>query len=541
PAQTTRLPDDTRYVALHESLAAKLSALSAVTDADAHEPSLRLSAVAAGLVSSWAPDLKQLKLDKESRGRLKRAKEAATLQPELPCTLQAVLRSYQREGFEWMTRLAHWGAGACLADDMGLGKTVQTLALLLKRAEDGPALVVAPTSVCGGWLEQAQRFAPTLQTEILTAAPDTHAWGEYTVVVVSYTMMVNHIDTLAEIPFSTVVLDEAQAIKNASTQRAKAARRLKGAFRIATTGTPIENHLGEVWSLMTFLNPGLLGTAKAFDRRFAKSSADAPQLDALRNLLKPFILRRQKRNVLKELPERTEIIIEIEPSEEEIAFSEALRRRAVDRFNKNGRSAKKSAVSLLAELTRLRQAACHPALVDENIGLSSSKLTHLTDLAKELVQGGHRMLVFSQFVSFLSHVRQAFEQNDISYQYLDGSTPRRERERSVREFQAGRGDAFIISLKAGGTGLNLTGADYVIHLDPWWNPAIDDQASSRAHRIGQKRPVTVYKLITKGSVEERVYALHGEKRNLAEKLLSGTSSAQIPDAETLLALLQETR
>ena len=510
--------DDSRFLALSDSLLNKLNALSAAkTDHDneaAEGQDVALHPLVAGVVAGWAPQLKAIQIDRKAKKRLRRAQEATTLALALPPTLEAALRPYQEEGFQWLARLSHWDAGACLADDMGLGKTVQALALLLHRAELGPALVVAPTSVCSGWMHEAARFAPTLTCFVLTGAPDpASTWSPYDVVVVSYTMMTNHIDLLAEMSFATIVLDEAQAIKNAATQRAKAARRLKGAFRMATTGTPIENHLGELWSLMSFLNPGLLGTAKVFDRRFGRGLGkdERPErIEQLKSLMAPFVLRRRKREVLKDLPPRTEVVIEIEPSAEEKAFSEALRQRALERVN-DRESARTSAVTLLTELTRLRQAACHPALVDPNVGLPSSKLEHLIELVRNLIDGGHRMLVFSQFVTFLSHVRKRFDEAGVRYQYLDGSTPRAERDRAVRAFQAGEADAFVISLKAGGTGLNLTAADYVIHLDPWWNPAVDEQASSRAHRMGQTRPVTVYKLITKGSIEEKVYALHGDK------------------------------
>ena len=542
--------DDSKFLALTSALTAKLDSLVAFDDNDAAageaRGAIRLHPVAAGMVCGWSEDIQSLDLDEAGQRRLARARQAHQLEPEVPATFEAMLRAYQYEGFRWMTRLAHWGAGACLADDMGLGKTVQTLAVLVHRAEQGPALVVAPTSVCSGWIEQATQFAPVLRTFVLTGAPDPQdvkeGWQPYDVIVISYTMMLNHIDALADVSFATVVLDEAQAIKNASTQRAKAARRLTADCRIATTGTPVENHLGELWSLMSFLNPGLLGTSKAFEHRFGRGHASqAPERMAqLKSLMAPFILRRKKREVLKELPPRTEIVVEIEPSNEEKAFAEALRRRAVDRFEEADASLGRSAMTILAELTRLRQAACHPALVDPDVGIGSSKLAHLLELVEELITGGHRMLVFSQFVKFLQYVRTAFEESNVKYQYLDGATPRADRDRAVQAFQAGEGDAFLISLKAGGTGLNLTGADYVIHLDPWWNPAVDEQASSRAHRIGQKRPVTIYKLVTKGSVEEKVYALHADKRDLAERILSGTEVSQTPDVETLLSLLRQT-
>ena len=528
--------DEATYLAISDSLLSKLQTLSALSN---DNNDLKMPQVAAGLISNW--DIHSLELDQTAKKRLKNAQKASKLKPVVPETLDATLRPYQEEGFSWMVKLAHWGAGACLADDMGLGKTIQTISVLLHRASNGPAIVIAPTSVCSGWLEQGLKFGPTLNWYAPTNAEDLSSdWGPYDVIVMSYTFLTLYLSKLEEVVFSTVVLDEAQAIKNAKAKRTKAACTLKADFRLATTGTPIENHLGELWSLMNFLNPGLLGTSKNFEKKFGRSinkEREAERLSALQKLIRPFILRRKKTEVLKELPSRTEIVIEIEPSPEEAAFMEALRQRAIERMQKQENNIKKSAMTLLAELTRLRQAACHPELVEPDIAIKSSKLTYLIDLTTKLVENEHRVLIFSQFVSFLSLVRQSFEKENISYKYLDGSTPRQEREKSIRSFQEGEADTFLISLKAGGTGLNLTGADYVIHLDPWWNPAVEDQASSRAHRIGQKRPVTVYKLVTKDSIEERVYALHGEKRDLAERVLMDADTVQTPDVDTLYALL----
>lgn len=533
--------DGDRYLSLTHELMARLQTLQGGLSSD--DDSIQLHPALAGVVAGWAEEIGGLKLDRKAGRRLRRVKEAARLTPEVPSTFDGDLRGYQQEGFQWMQRLAHWGAGACLADDMGLGKTVQALAVLLARGPEGPALVVAPTSVCSGWVEQAARFAPSLRLHQHTGGDLgslVEALTDHDVLVCSYTVMGLSIDELAEVEFATVVLDEAQAIKNPATQRAKAAHRLRAQFRLATTGTPIENHLFELWSLMQFLDPGLLGDEKGFERRFAKPiqrDGDEAALQTLRRIVSPFVLRRSKREVLQELPPRTELVLEVEPSPEEIAFTEALRQRALERIAAQKRPTKQATMHVLAELTRLRQAACAPDLVDPDLGIPSSKLDVFLELVEELVDGGHRALVFSQFVGFLTLAREALDARNVTYQYLDGSTPHRGREAAVRDFQKGAGHLFLISLKAGGTGLNLTAADYVIHLDPWWNPAVEDQASDRAHRIGQTRPVTVYRLVTKGTVEERVLALHGQKRDLADQLLDGRDDARPLDAEALLALL----
>jgi SNF2 family DNA or RNA helicase len=336
------------------------------------------------------------------------------------------------------------------------------------------------------------------------------------------------------------VLDEAQAIKNAQAQRTQAIRQLQADTRIATTGTPIENHLGELWSLMRILNPGLLGSQERFGKRFIAAlerDPRAPEREILRKLISPFLLRRMKSQVLDELPPRTEIVLTIEPSPGEAALLAAVRRQALDRIAAGGVAEEGKRFHVLAELMRLRRAACHPSLVAPELNLTGAKLEHLVELVLELKDNRHRALVFSQFTDYLAIVRKAFDDNGISYQYLDGSTSPKNREIAVANFQNGLGDVFLLSLKAGGVGLNLTAADYVIHLDPWWNPAVEQQATDRAHRIGQTRPVTVYKLIVKGSIEEQILSLHGSKRELVDSVLGDQDVAKALSVEELVALL----
>ncbi len=497
----------------------------------------------------------QLDADERWRDRLRRYREVRSFEPRLPGTLQAELRPYQEDGFRWLARLSRWGAGACLADDMGLGKTVQTLALLLDRARKGPALVVAPTSVVSNWLDEARRFAPTLNVTSYTGTAASRAGrleglGPFDMVVTTYGLLHNDIDDLAAVEWGTAVLDEAQAIKNPATKRARAARKLKAGFRVVTTGTPIQNNVVDLFSLFAFLNPGMLGSQKRFRENFAlpiESERDPAARTRLRRLIAPFVLRRVKADVLDDLPPRTEVTLRVEMSPEEAALYEALRQRAMEDLEalahegaaaSEGAEAGQRRLQVLAHLTRLRLACCNPRLVHAD-GPASSKLATFATTLDELRQGRHKVLVFSQFVRHLKLIEEHLIEADIPYQYLDGSTPAKVRSERIGAFQAGEGDAFLISLKAGGVGLNLTAADYVIHMDPWWNPAAEDQASDRAHRIGQTRPVTIYRLVTKGTIEEQIVELHRSKRELADRLLEGADAPARLTTHELLKLLRE--
>jgi SNF2 family DNA or RNA helicase len=304
------------------------------------------------------------------------------------------------------------------------------------------------------------------------------------------------------------------------------------------TGTPIENHLGELWNLFRFINPGLLGSLESFNERFGYAiehqSDDRNPRHHLRKLIQPFILRRLKHQVLTELPSRTEITLQVELSAEEMAFYEALRQQAIVKLSESDAPAGQKHLQVLAEIMKLRQACCNPKLISPDIGVPSAKLQLFGETLTELLENKHKALVFSQFVGHLSLIREYLDAQKISYQYLDGSTSARDRKLRVDAFQAGQGDVFLISLKAGGTGLNLTAADYVIHMDPWWNPAVEDQASDRTHRIGQKRPVTIYRLVARHTIEEKIVDLHKHKRDLADSLLEGADvSAKVSTTELL--------
>jgi SNF2 family DNA or RNA helicase len=485
----------------------------------------------------------QTKADKGWRQRLQAIAEAQEMTPKVPSTLKAELRDYQKEGFVWMSRLAHLGVGACLADDMGLGKTLQSITVILSLANEGPSLVVAPTSVCMNWAAEVERFAPTLNFHMFSESNRDEIipkLGKFDLLVTSYTLLQQEIELLSQVKWQSVVLDEAQAIKNAATKRSKAAMQLNSRFRLITTGTPIENHLGELWNLFSFINPGLLGTYKQFNRRFGipiEKYHDREARRTLKKLIRPFMLRRIKSQVLEELPPRTEITLRVEMQPEELQFYEALRQQAIE--NIEGSSEKPGRhLRILAEIMRLRRACCNPRLINDQVEIPSTKLQVFAETVEELLGGGHKALVFSQFTGHLALIREFLDGQGITYKYLDGTTPAKERQRQVERFQAGEGDLFLISLKAGGLGLNLTAADYVIHMDPWWNPAVEDQAADRAHRIGQKRPVTVYRLVTANTIEEKIVRLHQEKRDLANSLLEGSDVSTRISAEELLELIR---
>ncbi len=543
-----------RYAALTQELRERLADLAAVAEMQRAKgddlAALRVPTVAA----PWLQDALQgvrAEVDDGFAAQLQRLDEARRVVPRLPTTLQARLRPYQEEGFEWAMRLAHAGLGACLADDMGLGKTLQALAVLLARAAAGPALVVAPTSLIGNWRAEAQRFAPSLAVRVYAeggtpgerrAAIAAAAPGQ--LLLVSYPLLQIDAEAFATRSWGTLVLDEAQAIKNAAAKRSQAVFALQAGFRLALSGTPVENRLGELWSIMRACNPGLLGSAARFAERFAgpiERQRDKRAQRQLKRLIAPFVLRRTKAQVLDDLPPRTELVLRVQPDETEAAHYEALRRDALIAAQRSleGDAPGQAHLNVLAGLTRLRRAACDPRLVSPQLSARGAKVQAFAELAAELVANGHKALVFSQFVDFLALLREPLDAAGIAYQYLDGSTPAAERTRRVDAFQAGQGELFLISLKAGGFGLNLTVADYVVIADPWWNPAAEDQASGRAHRIGQQRPVTVYRLVNQGTLEEKILTLHRDKRELAELLLDGSDgTARVPPAEELLALMR---
>ncbi len=522
------------YVELTRVLEQQLQALDAHAQPSAKGPAVGASAVTAlnALLEAGA----KLDVDDDFRALTERIAATRGLTVRVPKALKGRLRDYQREGFEWLARLSAWGAGGVLADDMGLGKTVQALALLLHRARLGPQAVLCPTSVAFNWEDEVRRFAPSLK---LHRELPQRPLGKGDLVVATY----GTARRLEGLRFATLVLDEAQALKNAATQRARAVRGLEADFTVALTGTPLENHLGELWSLFRIVLPELFGGWDAFRDRFAipiEKGIDPASPARLSNVLAPFVLRRTKAQVARELPPRTEVRVPVSLSSEEWQLYEDARLAVLSDLETPSEKLKEEErkVQVLAALTRLRLLASHPKLYEPNATLRSSKMERLLELVRTLMAEGQRALVFSQFTSHLELVRQVLGSERVTYRYLDGATPAADRAEEVRAFQQGSDPLFLISLKAGGVGLNLTAAENVIHLDPWWNPAVEDQASDRAHRIGQTRPVTVYRLVSLGTIEEKVLALHAKKRALFETLLEGKGAAAKLSSDELLELMR---
>jgi len=466
-----------------------------------------------------------------------------------PEGFSGTLRAYQAHGYSWLGALSQLRVGACLADDMGLGKTIQVLAHLARLhgqlgAQGAPSLVVMPRSLLANWRAEAARFAPRLRVHTHWG-PDraevAEAFREVDVVLTTYGTLRLDIADLIKIQLSTVVLDEAQAIKNEASATAKCARQLRALHRIALSGTPIENHLGELWSLFEFLNPGMLSELSALGRALDKGQASPDTLKLIQRVLRPFVLRRTKQEVAKDLPARSEqtLFVELEPGER-TRYEELLRFYQAS-IKKQGLSdPERSTPQVLEALLRLRQAACHPGLLDrKRIAERSSKIELLLEQLRGILQEGHKALIFSQFTSLLGILRGRLQEERIAFEYLDGKT--KDRDARVARFQSDPAlPVFLVSLKAGGVGLNLTAADYVFILDPWWNPAVEAQAIDRAHRIGQTRPVIAYRLLARNTVEERVAQLQDQKRQLIAAVMGdeGAFAGKLTrdDLESLLDL-----
>lgn len=453
---------------------------------------------------------------------------------------KGTLREYQKEGYNWLSFLREYGLSGILADDMGLGKTIQTLVLLLshhKQTKRSPSLVVAPTSVVYNWLTEAEKFTPTLSTALFLGRERTELLAKLKkenakkpdVIFTTYGILRRDYEQLKNIQFDYVILDEAQNIKNPESVGAIASKSLKALHRLTLTGTPVENRLRELWSIFDFLIPEYLGDYRDFNETFERpieTGTDGAGLK-LRKMVHPFILRRLKSQVEKELPDRTDVINLCELDDEQrslyLDVLDECRQKVFGEIASRGIG--RSQISVLAALLRLRQVCCDPRLLknrEDAKPMDSAKLDALMEMLDEVVGEGHKVLVFSQFVEMLTLIRRELEKAGYTYEYLDGQTPPKDRLDKVNRFNADPSiPIFLISLKAGGTGLNLTGADYVIHYDPWWNPAVENQATDRAHRIGQTRHVFNYKLITKGTVEEKILALQKKKKKLADLIIGG--------------------
>ncbi|HWR06957.1 MAG TPA: DEAD/DEAH box helicase [Sporomusa sp.] len=479
-------------------------------------------------------------------------REPQDIEYTIPQGIQGKLRDYQKTGYKWLKSLSNYGLGGILADDMGLGKTLQVLTFILSEKENTPApsLVIAPTSLVYNWREEVLKFAPSLKVSVIAGQPSERLEqfkdiDNADIVITSYGLIKRDIDFYEQRTFKYCFLDEAQHIKNPNTLSAKSVKQIKAKSYFALTGTPIENTLTELWSIFDFIMPGYLRTHKAFISRFEIpiiKNNDQKALQELGRQIKPFIMRRMKKAVLKELPEKIEskMVNEMTAAQTKLYTAWLLKAKSEFEAEVSANGFEKSQIKILSLLTRLRQICCHPSLFIENYQGSSGKLEMLQELIRDATDGGHRILLFSQFTGMLALIRQELETMKISYHYLDGATKAETRLSLVNSFNAGEKSVFLISLKAGGTGLNLTGADMVIHYDPWWNPAVEDQATDRAYRIGQKNSVQVYKLITRNTIEEKIYLLQQKKKELidtlikpGENFLTKMNEAEIRDLFTL--------
>ena len=471
-----------------------------------------------------------------------------------PQGLNATLRPYQLEGLSWMQSLRQLEVGGILADDMGLGKTLQTLAHILCEKNAGrldrPAMVVMPTSLIPNWMDEAAHFTPQLKVLALYGASRKKHYehlSEYDLILTTYALLPKDIERLAKVPLHILILDEAQYIKNPNSKASQAARELSARQRLCLSGTPLENHLGELWALFHFLLPGWLGDVKTFNRDYRvpiERQGNDERLQHLNARIKPFLLRRTKEQVATELPPKTEIIHWVDLNEAQRDVYETMRlamdKKVRDEITRKGVG--RSQIIILEALLKLRQVCCDLRLVNDNPpkkGSTSGKLDSLMVMLEALFAEGRRILLFSQFTSMLGLIEAELKKRNIAYALLTGQT--RDRRTPVKDFQSGKLQIFLISLKAGGVGLNLTEADTVIHYDPWWNPAAENQATDRAYRIGQEKPVFVYKMIARGTVEEKIQHLQQEKSDLAAGVLDGRSAGdwklQDDDIEALFAPL----
>ena len=443
----------------------------------------------------------------------------------LPTNINANLRTYQKEGYYWMKSLDYLGFGGILGDEMGLGKTLQTITFLASNPES-KSLIIAPTSLIYNWYSEFKKFAPDINIKLVNGDRLDREYilnnNKYDVLITTYNLLRRDIELYSKYEFTYCILDEAQNIKNAASLNAKATKLINAKCKFALTGTPIENSLMELWSIFDFIMPGFLYDEKRFTTRYHRRlEEDDCIIDELNSLIRPFILRRYKKDVIKELPDKIEKKLVIPMTKEQLEVYDTYNKHVKSIIEKKVKDQEfnTSRIEILSYITKLRQIALDPSVVMEGYNGTSGKLEALLETVKLGIEEGHKILVFSQFTSVLKNIAVEFENNKITYNYLDGSVSSKDRMKLVEEFNNSETSVFLISLKAGGTGLNLTSADIVIHFDPWWNPAVEDQATDRAHRIGQKNIVEVIKMVSEGTVEEKILMLQEEKKNLIKKVI----------------------
>ncbi|WP_238475840.1 SNF2 helicase associated domain-containing protein [Clostridium manihotivorum] len=474
-------------------------------------------------------EMDYVKRSKNFRELTNNIRDVRDMEYNLPESLDSIMRNYQKTGFKWFKTLAEYGFGGILADEMGLGKTLQTIAFLLSEKGNKQSMVIAPTSLVYNWQSEIEKFAPELKVLVVAGSKKQREEmisdiNNCDVVITSYPLIRRDIEEYKEITFNYCILDEAQQIKNPFSVNATAVKELKAKGYFALTGTPIENSLTELWSIFDFIMPGYLLTHDKFTKRYETpivKNGDVTALKELNKHINPFILRRLKKDVVKELPPKIEHKLVVEMTEDQkklyAAYLDEAKNEIDEEIRENGFN--KSKIKILSILTRLRQICCDPSVFIEEYEGDNGKMEALQGILEDSIGQGHRILLFSQFTSVLKNIRTRLDKNNMKYMYLDGNTKSKLRMDMVKEFNEGDAEVFLISLKAGGAGLNLTGADIVIHFDPWWNPAVEEQATDRAHRIGQQKTVEVIKLLTKGTIEEKIYNLQEKKKEMIKNVM----------------------
>ena len=487
-------------------------------------------------------NIKSIEENKGFRQLVNSIKDIGEMDYTIPENLKDIMRPYQKFGFKWFKTLARCGFGGILADEMGLGKTLQTIAFIKSEVDENkgnkmPSLVVCPTSLVYNWQDEINKFQQDLKCVIVSGSKEEREKNiksikEADVVITSYALIRRDIEEYENIKFRYCFLDEAQNIKNPQSLNAQRVKSIKAKGYFALTGTPIENSLKELWSIFDFIMPGYLLNSRKFSQKYELpivKNKDKNVLNELNMHIKPFILRRLKKDVITELPPKIEHNIIVDMTEEQKKIYASFVQQAKEDMDREieANGFNKSKIKILSMLTRLRQICCDPSTFIENYTGDNGKMEAILDIVENNINQGHKMLLFSQFTSVLKNIAKRFNENNIKYLYLDGSTKADVRRNLVKEFNEGDSSIFLISLKAGGTGLNLTGADIVIHFDPWWNPAVEQQASDRAHRIGQKKTVEVIRLIAKGSIEEKIYKIQEKKKEIIKNVVDSNAGEEI--------------
>ncbi|MDR0949730.1 MAG: DEAD/DEAH box helicase, partial [Lachnospiraceae bacterium] len=525
-----------------------------LTDKQLRSDTIRIPKYRALYLDAELKEWQSLRLTKNKafRALVRNMKTVEDNDYEIPASLRDILREYQKRGFLWLKTLKNNGFGGILADDMGLGKTLQVIAFLLseqqEEVENRRCLIISPASLVYNWNNEIEKFAPQLSSKMVVGTASERrkiieSIQPGDIMLTSYDLLKRDIEYYQGISFAYQVIDEAQFIKNHNTQAAKAVKMVEADFKLALTGTPVENRLSELWSIFDYLMPGFLYAYQRFRGELETpivAAQDREAVSRLQKLIRPFVLRRLKKDVLADLPDKLEENVYAKPEGEQQKLYDAHVKRLQLMLDKQtDEEFRTSKIQVLSELTRLRQLCCDPGLLYEDYQGNSAKTDMCLDLIRNAVNGGHKILLFSQFTSMLERLNKQLREEDISFYTLTGATSKEKRKELVEAFNRDDTSVFCISLKAGGTGLNLASADIVIHYDPWWNLAVQNQATDRAHRIGQQNVVTVYKLIVKGSIEENIIRLQDMKKELAEQILGGEGIDQGNfSKEELLQLLR---